>query len=333
MVHYERLSSSANHPLDWRLVLGSPPLQKLFKDQVRAILRASVVGQARILVPLVTSSELLDFVLATVKETHEELRREGLDFAPRVPLGIMIEVAAATAMVEAWARHVDYFALGTNDLIASALGIDREDPVGANRNDTLHPGLLRIIDQVVQAAHRAGRHVTVCGEMASDPEGAGPRRIASRFVERRGAAACQRAGNLGGSGCRAPDQHEVGTPWPACRLPGQRVLAPGRLHDRLKDRRRPEPPAWPWPANFPARRVGADAANAEQARSRRETRRSFMQGLSSSSSTSHEDFSSRTDLITTSSSGTSPWTPFRVVFTSLILSTTSMPSMTLPKTQ
>jgi phosphotransferase system, enzyme I, PtsP len=172
VVHYEHLSSSANHPLDWRLVLGSPPLQKLFKDQVRAILRASVVGQARILVPLVTSSELLDFVLATVKETHEELRREGLDFAPRVPLGIMIEVAAATAMVEAWARHVDYFALGTNDLIASALGIDREDPVGANRNDTLHPGLLRIIDQVVQTAHRAGRQVTVCGEMASDPEGA-----------------------------------------------------------------------------------------------------------------------------------------------------------------
>jgi phosphotransferase system enzyme I (PtsP) len=172
VVHYEHLSSSANHPLDWRLVLGSPPLQKLFKDQVRAILRASVVGQARILVPLVTSSELLDFVLATVKETHEELRREGLDFAPRVPLGIMIEVAAATAMVEAWARHVDYFALGTNDLIASALGIDREDPVGANRNDTLHPGLLRIIDHVVQTAHRAGRQVTVCGEMASDPEGA-----------------------------------------------------------------------------------------------------------------------------------------------------------------
>jgi phosphotransferase system, enzyme I, PtsP len=172
VVHYEHLSSSANHPLDWRLVLDSPPLQKLFKDQVRAILRASVVGQARILVPLVTSSELLDFLLATVKEAHEELRREGLDFAPRVPLGIMIEVAAATAMVEAWARHVDYFALGTNDLIASALGIDREDPVGASRNDTLHPGLLRIIDQVVQTAHRAGRQVTVCGEMASDPEGA-----------------------------------------------------------------------------------------------------------------------------------------------------------------
>ena len=172
VVHYEQLSSVANHPLDWRLVLESPQLQKLFKDQVRAILRAAVVGPARILVPLVARSELLDFVLATVHETHDELRREGLDFAPRVPVGIMIEVAAATAMVENWAPRVDFFGLGTNDLTGSALGIDREDPVGAGRDDVLHPGVLRIIHQVIDSAHRAKRQVTVCGEMAGDPEGA-----------------------------------------------------------------------------------------------------------------------------------------------------------------
>jgi phosphotransferase system enzyme I (PtsP) len=169
---YEHLWSAASHPLDWRLVLDSPPLQKLFKDQVRAILRAAVVGPARILVPLVSRTELLDFVLDTVAETHEELRSEGLNFAPRVPVGIMIEVAAATAMVEDWARRVDFFSLGTNDLIGSALGIDREDPVGARRDDNLHPGLLRIIHNVVETAHRANRQVTVCGEMAGDSEGA-----------------------------------------------------------------------------------------------------------------------------------------------------------------
>jgi phosphotransferase system, enzyme I, PtsP len=73
--------------------------------------------------------------------------------------------------VEAWAGHVDFFALGTNDLVASALGIDRQDPVGADRDDSLHPGFLRLIQAVVLAAHRANRRVAVCGEMASDPQG------------------------------------------------------------------------------------------------------------------------------------------------------------------
>src|SRR5262249_2070984 len=132
----------------------------------------ATLGPARILVPLVTRTELLDFVLHTIGQAREELQREGLEFAPVVPLGVMVEVAAAATLVDTWAEHVDFFALGTNDLIASALDIDREDPVGAHRDDPLHPGLLRIIHHVVEAAHRAHRRVTVCGEMASDPQGA-----------------------------------------------------------------------------------------------------------------------------------------------------------------
>jgi phosphoenolpyruvate-protein kinase (PTS system EI component) len=153
-------------------VLESPPLRQLFKDQVRAILRAAAVGPARILVPLVTTSEQLDFVTETIKHAREELAEENLEFAPDVPLGIMLEVAAAAAMADSWADQVDFFALGTNDLAASALGIDREEPVGDCAQDPLHPGLLRIIDSVVDAAHRAGKKVWVCGELASDPEGA-----------------------------------------------------------------------------------------------------------------------------------------------------------------
>jgi phosphotransferase system enzyme I (PtsP) len=172
LAYYSHLTSAAPYALDWRLVLDSPPLQQLFKDQVRAILRAATVGPARILVPLVTRTEQLEFVMETVGQAKGELVRDGLEFAPAVPLGIMLEVAAATAMAESWAAQVDFFALGTNDLIASALGIDRDDPVGATRNDPLHPGLLRTVNDVVTAAHRAGRRVTVCGEMASDPEGA-----------------------------------------------------------------------------------------------------------------------------------------------------------------
>lgn len=171
LAHYSHLTSVTNHPLDWRLVLDSPPLQKLFKDQVRAILRAATAGPARILVPLVTRTEQLDFVMQTLAMAREELQREGLEFSPSVSLGIMLEAAAATTMVDTWAGHVDFFALGTNDLVASALGIDREDPVGTDRDDPLHPGLLRLIQSVVTAAHRADRPVTVCGEMATDPQG------------------------------------------------------------------------------------------------------------------------------------------------------------------
>ena len=172
LANYAHLPSSAAHPLDWRLVLTSPPLQKLFKDQVRAILRAGTAGPARILVPLVTSTEQFDFILETIGNARDELQREGLEHSRQVPFGVMLEVAAATALVDVWAEHVDFFALGTNDLISSVLGIDRERPVGATKHDALHPGLLRIIAQVVETAHAAGRRVCVCGEMASDPEGA-----------------------------------------------------------------------------------------------------------------------------------------------------------------
>jgi phosphoenolpyruvate-protein kinase (PTS system EI component) len=175
---YSQMSSMAVRPFDWRLVVESPPLQQLFREQIRAILRASApdedegrVGPVRILVPLVTRSEILDFVLQTLAEARAALKEEGTPFAPEVELGVMIEVAAAAGMVENWAEQVDFFALGTNDLTASALGLDRDDPVEADQCDSLHPGLLRMIHDIVQVAHSARKPVTVCGEMAADPEG------------------------------------------------------------------------------------------------------------------------------------------------------------------
>ncbi len=172
IMHGTELKAMRGGPLDWRLVLESPALQQLFRDQVRAILRAATVGPARILVPLVTRTEQLDFILETVGRARDELARDGLEFNSETPLGIMIEVAAAALMAESWARHVDFFAIGTNDLVASALGIDRDDPVVASLSDPLHPAVLRTIRDVVAAAHASNRPVTVCGEMASDPLGA-----------------------------------------------------------------------------------------------------------------------------------------------------------------
>lgn len=172
LASYSHLGTTAARPFDWRRVLDSPPLQQLFREQVRAVLRAAAHGPVRLLIPLVTTTELLDFVARTVADAEETLQHDGLEFARDVPVGAMIEVAAAAPMVSAWAERVSYFALGTNDLTASALGVDRDDPVAANDADPLHPGLIRLIRGVVSDAHDAGRRVTVCGELAADPCGA-----------------------------------------------------------------------------------------------------------------------------------------------------------------
>ena len=166
------LGSEGSQSFDWRRVLDSPLLQRLFKDQVRAILRASTCGPARLLVPHVTQSETLDLVVDTIAQARQELDREGLEHAQKIPLGIMIEAAAAIPMMETWADRVDFFALGTNDLVASSLGHDRDDPSETRRSDPLHPGILRLIRDGVRAAHEARRPVSVCGEMAADPAGA-----------------------------------------------------------------------------------------------------------------------------------------------------------------
>ena len=158
--------------LDWRLVLESPILQRLFKEQVRAILRAAACGPVRLLIPLVTRTRLLDFAITTVEQARRELLRDDLPFGRDVPLGVMIEVAAVAPLIEAWSDRVEFFSLGTNDLIASALGISRDDPVGSSGDDILHPGLIRMIGDMISSAHRAARPVAVCGEMAADQEGA-----------------------------------------------------------------------------------------------------------------------------------------------------------------
>lgn len=172
LAHGSAAASAMSQTLDWRLVLDAPALQRMFHEQVRAILRASACGTVRLLVPLVSRTALLDFALEAIQEARRELAREGLAFGPDVPVGAMIEVAAAAPLVADWAGRVDFFSLGTNDLIASALGQDRDDPVGARGDDALHPGLVRMIAGMIDAAHEARRPISACGEMAADPQGA-----------------------------------------------------------------------------------------------------------------------------------------------------------------
>lgn len=157
---------------DWRLVLDSPPMRRLFREQVRAIVRAAEAGPARLLIPLVSATELLDFAAETLAEARDSLAREGFDSSTSVELGIMVENAGALPLLPQWLPRVDFVSLGTNDLFASALGVNRDDPVTGVGIDFLHPGLLRIIHGVIREAKAAGKPVSVCGEMAADSLGA-----------------------------------------------------------------------------------------------------------------------------------------------------------------
>ncbi len=166
------LLAKAEQGYDWRLVLGSPPLQRLFREQVRAILRAGVHGPVRLLVPLVSCSELVDLVVETLADARSSLVMDGLEHDSRVEIGFMLESAAAIPLAHRWLDRADFLALGTNDLSASALAFDRDNPVGTPQLDFLHPGFLALLEPVVTAAHRHNKSVSVCGEMAADPRGA-----------------------------------------------------------------------------------------------------------------------------------------------------------------
>lgn len=157
--------------LDWREVLINPSLQSLFQEQVRAIFRASPHGKVRLLVPLVTTTELMDFIRLTMDKVKDQLSKEGLPFDAKVPLGIMVEAASSALMVKEWCQMVDFFALGTNDLTASSLGIDRDSQTSSLASHRFNPGVLRLVAQTIDAAREAKKPVIACGELGTEPMG------------------------------------------------------------------------------------------------------------------------------------------------------------------
>jgi len=163
------VSQTGISPLGLRAIRWSLTEPEIFLTQLRAILRASAHGQARIMIPMLAHAKEIDETFRLIEKAKQQLHQRGQAFNPHIQVGAMIEIPAAALMLPLFINRFDFLSIGTNDLIQYTLAIDRADHAVAHLYDPLHPAILNLLSSIIDQAKRADVPVAVCGEMAGDP--------------------------------------------------------------------------------------------------------------------------------------------------------------------
>ncbi len=169
-IPYLNIESETNPFLGWRAIRLCLSQPELFKTQLRAILRVAAEFPVKIMFPMIATADELRRAQALLAEAQQELFARTEPYAERVETGIMVEIPSVAQMADTFAREVDFFSIGTNDLTQYTFAADRTNPKVASLADACHPAVLRQIKRVVEAAQSNGIWVGVCGELAGDPD-------------------------------------------------------------------------------------------------------------------------------------------------------------------